>query len=242
MPKFISMSLDPRCNLKCPQCRDDFCNLSEAEGLLLKLELARINESGWLSSACMSIAGLGEVFFSPVYRELLFNAYKKREEVYIKSNGLLFTENELKKLVSIYDSINISISVDAATSDTYRKIRGGNFDVLLKNLKDISAYRQNGKVKSFELTFCAQKANIKEIPSFIQLSHQLNVDSIKFQKIHMPRYMSKEMFKDYSLIKGTDIPFEELVCLFSQVDVEDPIIDWYQLSDYVKKYKKNLVD
>ena len=179
-PKTVMISIDPRCNLKCPQCRDDFYNISEAEEGLLNLELSRIHESDWLSSADMSVTGLGEAFFSPVYKELLFDTSKKRQRIYITSNGLLFTEQYMQKLMTIYEDIHVSISVDATTSETYKMIRGGNFEVLTRNLQNISKHRLKGNVKCFELTFCTQRRNVREIPAFVEMAHQLCVDKVRF--------------------------------------------------------------
>lgn len=41
------------------------------------------------------------------------------------TNGILFSKHYWELLKERYQQVNLSISIDAATEDTYQKVRGG---------------------------------------------------------------------------------------------------------------------
>lgn len=233
-PKSLLISIDPRCNLKCPQCRKDFYKLDEAEERLLNLQYERIRDCGWMQNTNLAMAGYGEVFFSPIYRQILYDTATRRPSIGLISNGLLITEEEIQHLLEIYDHIGINISIDAATSETYKKIRGGNFELLLSNIRNIVRHRANGEIARITLSYVTQRSNFKEIPQAIALAHDLGVDKIEFQKIHNPGYMDESEFINNDAISDdSDNPIEELRSILAHVDVNDPRVDLFQLINYI---------
>ena len=234
-PKFCLISIDPRCNLKCPSCRDKFLEISEVEKKLIELHLFRLQESAWLDVANIGLTGYGETFFNPTCKKLMFETDKRRSAISIISNGILFDEKNLEKLLEIYDKINVSISVDAATEEVYKEIRGGNFSLLLSNLKNLAAHRKNNEINDLTLNFVAQKKNLHQIPKFIELAHELGVDRVRFQKFHAVDYMDETIRENFTIADDNDRPIAELQKVLNSVDVNDPIADWYQLTNYLSR-------
>mgnify|MGYP001986855867 CR=1 FL=1 len=63
------------------------------------------------------------------------------------------------------------MSFDAATSETYSKVRrGGNWGILQKNMEFISSLRKEGKVRSLRIDFVMQLLNYKEAPGAVILA------------------------------------------------------------------------
>ncbi|WP_196603709.1 hypothetical protein [Pectinatus haikarae] len=93
--------------------------------------------------------------------------------------------------------IYFSISVDAARSETYEKIRlGGKWDVLIKNLSFLMMLRLKGEVKYIQLSFVIQKANYNELIDFLNLAVRLKVDAIELQRIgNWGTYTETEYFE-----------------------------------------------
>lgn len=67
----------------------------------------------------------------------------------IKTNGLLF---DIHKFVEPEKISSVFISIGAATADTYAKVRGGDFNLLISNLKSI---RENTPI--MKTTFTVSK-------------------------------------------------------------------------------------
>ena len=154
-PSEVCVSIDRSCNLKCPSCRIKFCNYS-GKNLKIANKLAKkIIKSKWALSSELMMSSQGEVFFSRVYKKMLFNSkIANRKSIKIHTNGTLLTKSNLDKLLSIYDKINFFITIDAATKKTYEKVRyGGNFDILIKNLKNLSYEKNNNPERIFVLLF-----------------------------------------------------------------------------------------
>lgn len=154
-PELLLIGIDGRCNLNCRQCRKGFSAYGDVENNMLKCQKYRIIDSGWLSYAKqLTFASYGEVFFSPIYKSLLFDGIIQRSSVHILSNGLLFSDEIFQSLRKRYRSISISISVDAACEDTYRIERGGDWKKLNYNLKNLISHRKKGEIESIGLSFC----------------------------------------------------------------------------------------
>ena len=113
---------------------------------------------------------------------------------------ILFNENNYNWLKEKFSIIDVRISVDAATKETYTKLRGGNFDTLMKNLEMIADLHRRGKVRELILNFVVQRDNFQEIPSFVNLGKSLGVDFVEFQHLCNFGNLTEEEFVNRSLI------------------------------------------
>jgi MoaA/NifB/PqqE/SkfB family radical SAM enzyme len=91
---------------------------------LVKRDLSRITAIG--------LAGSGDPFVSPETRDLLFNHDSARYphlRYYLLTNGLLFNRGLWEEMRRAQGAIaSVQVSIDAATTGTYEKIRvGGSF-------------------------------------------------------------------------------------------------------------------
>jgi MoaA/NifB/PqqE/SkfB family radical SAM enzyme len=101
--------------------------------------------------------------------------------VSINTNGLLINKDNIKRLI---DSPlhNINVSLDAATADTYRRIRGADFNAVLNNVRNFVRIRDQleAKLPLLYLNMTLMRANIEELPLFIELVSQLKGDRADF--------------------------------------------------------------
>ena len=243
-PETLLIGIDGRCNLKCRQCRNHFWDYNDLEKSMLSCQQYRIMESKWMESAKhLAFASYGEVFFSPIYKSLLFDtgSLGKRKEIGIISNGVLFTEEYFQMLKERYAKISsVSISVDAACEETYQVVRGGNWKKLNENLINLATHRRNGEIESIKLTFVTQMCNITEIYDFIKYARELGVDRVMFQKIHWSEDMTMEEFQEiFSITDAQGVLKEEAVEVLAKADLNDPLVDWFQLYEYIL-YAKNI--
>jgi cyclic pyranopterin phosphate synthase len=90
------------------------------------------------------------------------------------------------KLISYLDKLilrHIHISLDAMSAETYAKIRvGGRWEKTLQTVKDYAAYRarrsEEGRGFALFASFCVQRDNWRELPSFLLLCEELGLTPI----------------------------------------------------------------
>jgi len=146
-PTCINIEPTSACNLKCIMC----CNNSHKmkKGFMdINLYKKIIDECQKYKLYSIKLSWRGE----PLLHKNLIDMIKYAKdsgihEIIINTNGLLLNINKIKELVdSGIDSILISI--DGADKKTYEEIRkGGNFDVLDGNIKNLIRIRNKKGVK-----------------------------------------------------------------------------------------------
>jgi MoaA/NifB/PqqE/SkfB family radical SAM enzyme len=103
------------------------------------------------------------------------------------STNLLTADKYIDKIVA-GGLTHISVSMDAATPQTYRSIRvGSNFERVVNNLKLIKAYKEQKKteIPYITLVFVAMKKNIQELPLFVELAYEVGA-----REIHVLRLLT----------------------------------------------------
>jgi len=80
----------------------------------------------------------------------------------------------------------INISIDAATADTYQKIRGGDFFKLIANVEALVQARRAARRNDFRilLNMTLMRANIEELPGFVRLAKHVGADGIAFWQLN----------------------------------------------------------
>jgi MoaA/NifB/PqqE/SkfB family radical SAM enzyme len=160
-PLWIYAANDLSCNLACPQCRPHPIITKNVNLDLLDRYLP--------TAELVSVLNSGDPFASPRYLELLQSI---DPEEYPKLRIELFTNGLLlprfwPSLFKIHDRITrLRVSIDAATEATYRKLRGGNWKLLLESLRFIKTL----SVPYVAYNFCAQEENIDEAPDFVDFA------------------------------------------------------------------------
>lgn len=180
----VFLANDPRCNLRCISCRTDYAQISEEERAdikrtmdLVKRDLSRITAIG--------LAGSGDPFVSPDTRDLLFNhdsALYPHLRYYILTNGQLFNRAMWEEMRNARKAVaSVQVSVDAATAETYEKVRqGGSFPRLLENLRFLSELRAKGAIGEFIISFVVNAVNFREMKLFARLGCELGCDQVAF--------------------------------------------------------------
>ncbi len=225
VPKSMDISLDGTCNLCCKSCRNKPYVMSNYDCKRTNILTAKLIKSGYLDQVqSLYVAGYGEVFYSPRYRKLL-DSNLQRKSIHIFSNGTLFNEENWNWLKDKYETINVMISVDAVTKETYSKLRcGGNFEVLMKNLNMLASLHRQGLIGRFSLNFVVQRDNFREMPDFVRLGKSLGVDHIEFQKMVNFGNLSKKEFLEKCLVIDNEYLDYEFWQVLQDPIFKDPIV------------------
>lgn len=170
----ITISIDESCNLYCPSCRRDRIMIeSGPEFERKKRDVYNVMSwlDSWTSPTLITLTGNGDALASHITRPLVLE-YQAKENIQfeLKTNGLLL--EKIMSRSSIKNNVwNYSISVDAATEETYEDVRRpGRWKDLLRNLDWLKNNRGSTLVL---MNFVVQRKNYKEIPRFIEWCREL---------------------------------------------------------------------
>jgi MoaA/NifB/PqqE/SkfB family radical SAM enzyme len=164
------------CNLKCIMCpwREMAKNvenrgiMSQTTWQAIRPHLDRVQS--------VDFTGGGEPLLQPKLAEWIADATKAGCETGFLSNGLLLTEEKLKKILAA--GINwICISMDGATAEMYHKIRvGSNFERVCENVANIARLR-TGNIPKTMINFVLMDV----------LAARLGVDQLNFKQCDVIR-------------------------------------------------------
>ena len=198
-PSKMIIANDCVCNLHCPSCRNkEYVRNTDGKTVEIEACAQALNESSWLDKADnLILGGGGETFISKYYMGILCGGQSKRDSIVIMTNGTLFTERVWNMIVGKYEHISIMVSVDAATKETYEKVRcGGDFDRLTKNMLFLSDLKKEKKVDTVIVNMIVQNANYKEIPAFIAWALEMGFDEVNLSHIRNWGTYSRDEFEN----------------------------------------------
>ncbi len=199
-PASIAITSDKRCNLSCPTCRNKMIvNVTKEEQKVID-QCTRFLKKYASTLIAIKISGSGEVFFSPwlrsLFKELTKKSYPKLEFINILTNGVLATPKMLKELSFFEKPVKeLSVSIDAGDEETYKKVRGNSWKILIENLKYISKNIDKSNIIVFRFLFVVRKENYRSMKKFIKLANDLNATAIHFSR--------------YSYWEATDLDYEK---------------------------------
>jgi len=209
----VEANIDRACNLSCPSCRKTTFNTPDPRSYP---RLKSILSSGVEN---VFINGTGELFKNQyllkALNEVTSELYPNLKSFKIITNGTLLNKTMWASLSEGFKSLIscLHVSVDAASEQTYRKIRvGGNFNRLLDNLKLIGTLKKEKKIKFFTMAIVLQKANVHELLDFLKLAAQVGADCVTIVKIGYWYTCPIQEFQDtMALPEGWEVTYKDLV-------------------------------
>lgn len=218
-PKTVELGISTQCNVRCVMCRDSKDKvLTDEEGdkyfydkMLPKyLEALKHVDNLVLNS-------WGEALCDIHCKKLLVEAIKinPKLKIHLLTNGILCNEKHLKDF-GIYDNIDmISVSIHAATKETYDKIvRFGNFEKVKKNVEWIAEQTNLGKFKRIFLNFVVSDYNYKEMIDFAKWVKSLNTNA-KSQfwefRIEVPALEFSKNYEKHAVFLPEHPEYENLI-------------------------------
>ena len=127
----------------------------------------------------ISLHGVGEPLLGGKLLTLLENLDRDKTWIQFNSNGLLLTEKMSRGLISKGLRM-IDVFLDAATRETYLKIRRSDFDRVVNNIKRLSQIKQEMGVPYpvIKVNMTLMKENEAEIVAFSDLARELGAGII----------------------------------------------------------------
>ncbi|MCH6258440.1 SPASM domain-containing protein [Puniceicoccaceae bacterium K14] len=140
-PAMITLVVTSKCDMKCVMCPH---GMGQIELYMDIPEIAISRLVGPLQAAGrIDITGVGEPVLSPSFWQFVETHKKVDGQMLLyKTSGVHITKESAKKLVNSAATI-ISVSIDAATPETYQKIRGNELSRTLGRVDKMCKFSSN---------------------------------------------------------------------------------------------------
>lgn len=194
LPVVVNFGTTSRCNIN-PPCVMCMRNKASHDQDLPWRTLLR---AGYLadSASTLLLHGVGE----PLVYPRLFDIAKLASHdamTLFTTNGLLI-ERYVKEIFEYITKI--SVSIDAATSHTYKKLRHHDLDRVKNGIKQIVSLKKAKKQSTpvIDISMCLMRSNVKEAAQFVEMGAELQVDTVHFYHMNMePEYDWRIEWFDY---------------------------------------------
>ncbi|PKN76287.1 MAG: hypothetical protein CVU52_05455 [Deltaproteobacteria bacterium HGW-Deltaproteobacteria-10] len=175
-PKYFSLNLTTRCNLRCTICdRTDFQTSDMDFNNLVKLK------NPIKHAKMVDLTGWGEAILYKKYADVvayIFSLNNRRKLISQTSNGVMvdkyaeLVKGRLQRFV---------ISLNAASLETYnREMKGGDFNKTISNIQSFMSKITSEDRKCVRLHFVTHLNNYGEMPLFVELANSLNITQVSF--------------------------------------------------------------
>ncbi len=195
LPKVMELEVTTKCNLKCVQCLEHSVHGIPENHLPIK---AFKNIKPLMKELRnITLHGVGEFFMYKHWKELLEMLPKGIKTVQFNTNGTLLTQENIE-IIKNSPVTEISVSLDAGKKETYEAIRGGKFQKVIENVRNLKKICDNKLTVCLNMTL--MKLNIKEVPEFVKLAKSLEIDSVVVWLINNEEYSEPIKRKDFTFV------------------------------------------
>ena len=145
-----------------------------------------------------------------LFRSYSLEKFPNLRSIHFNTNGQLFNKYYWEKMTGLHKiKVGVDISIDAANSETYAKLRyPGDWDTLMENFKYIKKIKN---LVCLGISMVVQYENYKQMLDFIKLGESLVYNNrytfVEFKRIRNWGHMDPEEFKKVSM--GESITSDE---------------------------------
>jgi MoaA/NifB/PqqE/SkfB family radical SAM enzyme len=183
LPRSLYLETTNRCDSKCQTCIRTFQTLEPPADLTLERVQAIVAQFPVLDRVVLH--GIGEPLLNPQIFDIVAYLKTRVASVLFNSDAISLTSSRAGRLLeSGLDEYRVSM--DAATAATYRQLRGvDRFERVTANVaRLVGLQRQLGRTTPrVSLWFTATRANVDELPGFVQLAADLGVGEVYVQRL-----------------------------------------------------------
>jgi pyruvate-formate lyase-activating enzyme len=167
-------NIHPPCVMCYPKIFDTRHYKGEMEAGVFQKLIARLREF-----RTISLHGVGEPLLGKSLFAILDSIDTDRTFVQFNSNGLLLTEEVSRKLIQKKLKL-IDFSIDAATAETYRKIRRSDFSRVVGNIRRLAELKNELGFRHpvIKMNMTLMNENLPEVVAFIELAKSLHAEIV----------------------------------------------------------------
>jgi len=183
-PRCVYIEVTNTCNLLCQTCPITFMDLEARNVLSYDNFLAIASQFPRIERAVLH--GIGEPLLNKALPQMVtYLKQHKGSYVLFNSNATLLKLDWQRSLIEAQLD-ELRISLDAATPETYRKIRGAPaFDKIVENLHGMVATKAalGSTLPKLSLWCTGMKENIAELPDLVRLAARLGIGEVYLQRL-----------------------------------------------------------
>lgn len=186
-PRYVQVEPVGQCNLRCQMCPVVFRDDGPASGapafMALDVYQRLLDQLPELEH--LHLQGLGEPTMHPQFFEMVELAKARGVRVTINTNLTVLNERRAARCVESGLDI-IHVSMDAASSDTYARIRkGSRLDRVLRNLEFLTQAKRRAAsvLPELKLVTVVMRQNLAELVDLVRLAHRFDIRSMFVQHL-----------------------------------------------------------
>jgi radical SAM protein with 4Fe4S-binding SPASM domain len=183
LPRSLYLETTNRCDSKCQTCIRTFRRLEPPADLTLAQVKAITEQFPVLERVVLH--GIGEPLLNREIFEIVIYLKSRAATVLFNSDAISLTQARALKLTdSGLDEYRVSM--DAATAETYRRIRGvDQFDRVVTNVRRLVELERerSREAPRVSLWFTATRVNLQELPTFVRLAAGVGVAEVYVQRL-----------------------------------------------------------
>lgn len=183
-PANLQIARSNLCNFKCVYCIDhrEGNNVPRTvnSGDTWQMLLGLIPKSESLAFHGISEFMIDLEFFDTVQRCAAAGA-----TLSINTNGSVCTPKHLDALATYPGYLMMNFSMDAATPETFMRIRGWDFWRVVRNIRSyIEGFEGRRQRTSITMSFVITKSSVADMMPMVLLAKALRVDGVKYYRLH----------------------------------------------------------
>ncbi len=180
-PLNIFIELTRNCNFRCIMCPQPLTRGYDTSLDMPWSLFKKVADTLFPYAQYVDLRGFGESIIMKDWKRCLDYCLRFDSKYGLVTN-LSIQDDEMWKLM-VQNNFFLGISFDGATKKTFEYIRrGANFDIVLRNLRNIARWRQEYGMpeKNIKLMVTVQRENIHELPAIIELAREAGVKLVQF--------------------------------------------------------------
>jgi MoaA/NifB/PqqE/SkfB family radical SAM enzyme len=180
-PINLGIDLLAKCNMKppCVYCLWDWMKEEEEGHIETVVDEKTFEEYGpfFRSARLLINCSIGEPLLHPRFAQIMEYCTRHKKIMEISTNGQAFTQRTINALVG--KPIYLYISLDAATKETYAKIRNDRWKSIIPNLVLLNQERKNkGNLPKIHMVFMPMRVNRDDLEDYFRLCQKIEADAL----------------------------------------------------------------
>jgi len=184
LPTILQLAMNNVCNFKCVYCSDHRVGNT--------IPRSRLDGATWESllhllpnMSELAFHGISEFFVDKSFFDVVERCAKAGAALSLNTNGSVATDKHVAVLASYPGRIDVNFSLDAASAPVFTRIRGFDFERVIRNIKAyVAAFAPRRATTMLSTSFVICRSNVEEMVPFVRLSKELGVDEVKFYRLH----------------------------------------------------------
>lgn len=183
-PSDLQIGRSNQCNFKCVYCVDHRSGNTKPR---TKLSAGAWDDLSALipQTEILAFHGVSEFFIDPEFFTILDSCAQAKASIRLNTNASVCTPRHLETLENYPGHLIINFSVDAATPDTFARIRGWDFWRVTRNIQRyMESFRRRKASTWSAISFVIVKSNVQEMVPMVYFAKCLGVDALTFYRLH----------------------------------------------------------